>query len=351
MAIFRLRDEALEKVNTTTFAAESIRERQDLQRILRSQIDVISPGTLVIAEEFGEFEERRRRIDLLGIDKDANLVVIELKRTEDGGHMELQAIRYAAMVSGMTFDRAVSVFRENLDSLDTEGEAEELLLEHLDWEEPDEESFARDVRIVLASAEFSREITSAVIWLNDHGLDIRCIRLRPYKLDNELILDVQQLIPLPEAEDYQIQLRDKQQRERQSRRASMDYTKHDLVVFSKSYPALAKRWMIFYCVKNLLENGISPGAILSALTHRKNRFFEIFPGELSADQVIEEIAKKWPNSKRPMFKRFFWKDEELFHVNGKTYILSNQWGSRTLEIIDAFATAFPEAKISYKESL
>ena len=54
--------------------------------------------TLVISEEFGEWEESRRRIDLLGLDKDANLVVIELKRTEDG---ELQSIRYAAMVSTM----------------------------------------------------------------------------------------------------------------------------------------------------------------------------------------------------------------------------------------------------------
>jgi len=64
---------------------------------------------LVVSEEFGDWEDSRRRIDLLGIDKAANLVVIELKRTEDGGHMELQAIRYAAMVSKMTFDRLVEV--------------------------------------------------------------------------------------------------------------------------------------------------------------------------------------------------------------------------------------------------
>jgi hypothetical protein len=46
-----------------------------------------------------DWEDSSRSIDLLCIDKQANLVVIELKRTEDGGHMELQAIRYAAMVS------------------------------------------------------------------------------------------------------------------------------------------------------------------------------------------------------------------------------------------------------------
>ena len=63
----------------------------------------------MIAEEFGQWEDSRRRIDLLGLDKGANLVVIELKRTEDGGHMELQAIRYAAMVSTLTFDKLITI--------------------------------------------------------------------------------------------------------------------------------------------------------------------------------------------------------------------------------------------------
>jgi RecB family endonuclease NucS len=77
---------------------------------LQNQIDVVSPDTLVFSEEFGEWEDSKRRIDLLGIDRDANIVVIELKRTEEGGHMELQAIRYAAMVSTPTFEKVVEIF-------------------------------------------------------------------------------------------------------------------------------------------------------------------------------------------------------------------------------------------------
>ena len=76
-----------------------LHERRDLQRLLRENVEVIAPETLVIAEEFGDWEDSRRRIDLLAVDKAANLVVIELKRTEDGGHMDLQSIRYASMVS------------------------------------------------------------------------------------------------------------------------------------------------------------------------------------------------------------------------------------------------------------
>jgi RecB family endonuclease NucS len=113
MTIFKIKSETLEKLEETSFATEQVLERQDLQRLLKSQIDVISPDTLVIAEEFGEFEGARRRIDLLGIDKDANLVVIELKRTGDGGHVELQAIRYSAMVSTMTFEKAYMYIKEH----------------------------------------------------------------------------------------------------------------------------------------------------------------------------------------------------------------------------------------------
>lgn len=87
MPIFEITHECIRKITETSFNAAGIKERSDLQRLLRNQIEVISPETLVVCEEFGEWDESKRRIDLLGIDRDANLVVIELKRTEDGGHM------------------------------------------------------------------------------------------------------------------------------------------------------------------------------------------------------------------------------------------------------------------------
>ncbi|QDV35690.1 hypothetical protein [Tautonia plasticadhaerens] len=217
MPIYEITPSAIRKLGETTFGAAGIRERADLQRLLRSNIGVVSPDTLVISEEFGEWEDSRRRIDLLGIERDANLVVIELKRTEDGGHMELQAIRYAAMVSTLTFGKVVDVYADHLRRIGEPTDARTALLEFLGWEEEDEDLFAQDVRIVLASAEFSKELTTAVIWLNDHGLDIRCVRMKPYDDNGRLLVDVQQVIPLPEAAAYQVQVREKEQRGRQER--------------------------------------------------------------------------------------------------------------------------------------
>lgn len=216
MAIFEITQAGLKPVAETRFDAEGLRERADIQRLVRENINILEDGLMVVAEEFGEWMDSSRRIDLLCLDTDANLVVVELKRTIDGGHMELQAIRYAAMVSAMTFDQLIDVHARflNRGSPNIEG-ARAAILDFLGWATPDEERFGEDVRIILASADFGKELTTAVVWLNDRGLDIRCVRLKPYKIaDGRILLDVQQLIPLPEVAEFQTQIGIKKQAER-----------------------------------------------------------------------------------------------------------------------------------------
>ncbi len=217
MAIYEFSDEGLTKLDETSLVIENIKERDDLQRVLRDKIETIYPGTLVISEEFGQWEDSSRRIDLLGLDKNANLVVFELKRTEDGGYMELQAIRYASMVSTMTFEQVADAYQDYLNKRGFEDtDPRQAILDFLGWTEPIEEEFAQDVLIVLVSSNFSKELTTAVLWLNSRNLDIRCVRLQPYKYLDKLLLDIQQVIPLPETSEYQIRVKQKEQSQRDS---------------------------------------------------------------------------------------------------------------------------------------
>jgi len=134
--------------------------------------------------------------------------------------MELQAIRYASMVAAMTFERAVEIHEVFLERMGLPpAQAKERMLSFLGWTAPNEDAFASDVRIVLVSEGFSKELTTAVLWLRDREIDIRCIRLRPYRADGKTLIDVQQVIPLPEAQDYMIRIREKEQQERRSRAA------------------------------------------------------------------------------------------------------------------------------------
>lgn len=350
MAIYELAENELIAIQETTFASQGIQERRDLQRLLKAQIEVITPDTLLIAEEFGEWEDSRRRVDLLAVDRDANLVVIELKRTEEGGHMELQAIRYAAMIANLTFEKVVEIHEKYLLSNGDESDPEEHILSFLDWEDVDEDKFAQDVKVVLVSAEFSKEITSSVLWLNERGLDIRCVRLKPYKDDLKLLLDVQTVIPLPETEQYQVQIKEKKQKEAQARTSNRDFTKYDITINGVIHENLNKRYSMFWTIKTAIESGILPDELLEFFPKRKNRVFKVFDAELDEAELADALMKDDPGGRLPRTKRFFCKEGEFFHVEGKTYTLSNQWGASTGDTIKTIIEAYPQLKMEIRKS-
>jgi len=318
MAIYSFKDNSLSKVETTTFNAEGILERQHLQLAIKYQIEVIAPHCLVISEEFSEWSESKRRIDLLAIDKEGNLVVIELKRTESGEHMELQALRYSAMVSTLTFSRAIEIYQKYLVSINCEEDAESNLLEFLGWEEAQEDGFALDVRVILVSSNFSKELTTSVMWLNQRNLDIRCIRLIPYKYQDQILLDVQQIIPLPEAESYQIKIKQQTEERKEARKSSRDYTSY--IFQGKSFN---KRKLVLAIVQHwVTENKPSN---LSELLHA-------FPQEIRKGALFIPVEEAKEIYNRQGIYRQFLGDGEIFEFpDSSRYAISNQWGKGNID--------------------
>jgi hypothetical protein len=338
---------AISEVPHTTFPELRIRERRDLQRLLRDNIEVVAADTRIIAEEFGDWDRSQRRIDLLGVDKDANLVVVELKRDEDGGHMELQAIRYAAMVARMTFEEATDVYARYLSANGNSVDARASLLDFLGWSSPSDGEFARDVRVVLAAADFSPEVTSTVLWLNDKELDITCVRLRPYQVGEQLLLNVEQIVPLPEASDYQIQIKNKAREVRSSAANATERIQFDLTLGDRSLGPLRKRHLIFEVVRYLVERGKSPTELVEA--SGRGNLWAILPGELQNEEFCRRLLAEHPGFDRRFHMRYFTSDEQLFHLDGNTYALINQWGMQTVPTIEHLIAAFPEEKIVFSE--
>jgi len=65
MPLYEVTEDGLERRPPAGFAALGMYERADLQRLLRDDISALDEDLLVIAEEFGNWEDARRRIDLL----------------------------------------------------------------------------------------------------------------------------------------------------------------------------------------------------------------------------------------------------------------------------------------------
>lgn len=318
MAIYSFDNNSLQKVETTTFNSEGILERQHLQAAIKQKIEVIAPNCIVISEEFSEWSGSQRRIDLLAIDKEGNLVVIELKRTETGEHMELQALRYAAMVSTLTFSRATEIYQKYLVSIGSEENAETNLIEFLGWEEPQEDDFGLDVRIILVSANFSKELTTSVMWLNERNLDIRCVRLIPYKYQEQILVDVQQIIPLPEVESYQVKIKKQSEERREARKSSKDYTRYHFQgnSFNKRKLVLA---VIQYWVSENKPNNLAE--LLEAFP-QETRSGKLFVPEQEAKEIYE---------RQGIYRHFLGENELIAFPDSTRYAISNQWGKGNIE--------------------
>lgn len=220
MALFQATADNLVALPSVRFSDLGVLEGTGIQQLLRDQPEVLEPGLFVVAEEFSNWTGGARRIDLLALDKDRRLVVIELKRDERGGEMNLQAVRHAALASNMTFDQLVEAHAAYLATRGIAADARARIVEFLevtDVMEP--ELLASRPRILLVAPDFSRELTTSVLWLNSTGLDIRCVRLSPYSMDGHLLVDVSQVVPLPEAEDYLVRVREKGGEEGRQREA------------------------------------------------------------------------------------------------------------------------------------
>jgi len=316
------------KISPTTFQKEGVQERRDLQEMLKKNIGVVVPNAMVLAEEFGEWEESKRRIDLLCLDQMARLVVIELKRSEDGGHMDLQAIRYAAMVSKMTFTEAVSAHATYMGV--SEDEAKNAILDFLSMDAPPEDGFAEEIKIVLVSAEFSNEIITTAMWLNEYSLDISCVKLRPHKHEGKLLVDVQTVVPLPESKDYQIKIRRKEQEQRSIRIQNRDMTRYDLTTGTAKFSGLPKRRLVYFVTKEAFNKGFKPLELIP-----EKRRWAIVEGNHDSESFLREAQRaRSSEGSDSEIGRFYTDDDQLFVSDGRTYALTKMWGSASIENVD-----------------
>ncbi|WP_151837467.1 hypothetical protein [Acinetobacter ursingii] len=313
MTIYTFEENNLMQIEKTTFLDAEILERSHLQKAIKNNINVIASDCLVIAEEYSEWDSSKKRIDLLAIDKNANLVVIELKRTETGDHMELQAIRYASMVSTMTLDLAADIFSRykqinGFPSFDKDSALMEIS-NFVDIE-LDESSFADDVRIILVSPNFSKELTTAVMWMSERNINITCIRIQPYTFNGSILIDVQQIIPLPEVKDYQIKAQKKSEERREAKTTSQkDYSK-----FLFNGDILNKRNLAYEIVKTRFNE-------LSEKTF-KNLYSDFIQYE-----YIDGLMVKYEDVAENKQDRYFFEDNKVLKMdNGDSYVVSNQWG-------------------------
>lgn len=201
----------LKEISETTFSENGLKERYDLQewidnnpRILAKELGA-QEELLIIQKEFSEFDKTNERLDLLALDKKGNLVIIENKLDDSGKDVVWQALKYVSYCSALTQREIIEIYQNYLNKKGLPVNAEDKIIDYLE-----NENFSLNTgntqRIILVAKEFRPEVTSTVLWLRSNNIDIQCIKVVPYMWNQNLIIDVDKIIPVPEIEKFTIRV-------------------------------------------------------------------------------------------------------------------------------------------------
>ena len=205
----------IQPLETRRFSELGFSERKHLQEWLANHPQALTQDDgdelLIIQKEFDGFDDTRERLDLLAIDKQGNLVIIENKLDDSGRDVVWQALKYASYCANLKKQQVVEIFQRYLDEqARQEGNepenAQSVLLEFLGAEDLQSVQIntLKSQRLILVAAKYRKEVTNTVLWLSQFGIDCRCFKVTLYQTGDELFLNVEQIIPTPEATDFMI---------------------------------------------------------------------------------------------------------------------------------------------------
>ena len=230
----------MKQIKTVSLIQEKLKEQEDLQEWIVKHPECLCDNSddelLIIQKEFSTWDDQsKKRLDLLALDKQGNLVVIENKRDESPYDVVAQAITYASFCETMIAERIIDEYSHYLSKYKKPADAQKKICEFLGKKEIQEikDIINRQQRIIIVAGDFPIEVTSAVLWLrNNYNLKIDCVCYHLYRDDKALYVDFDKIIPIPGAEDYQVRLAEKRREENEAKCICAEYRDYWFKVIS-----------------------------------------------------------------------------------------------------------------------
>ncbi len=214
------------EISDLTFKELKLKE-EHIEEFLRKNIGVIfdeEENLLIVGQQVHNKEKGRS--DLTAIDENGNIVLIEIKRDIDDiknkkEAFEFQAIRYAASYAKIKnpdslvnkiFSKYIEKHKEEFDLGDlTPVEKGRRIINDFLANNNSLKTFNQKQRIILIASSFDNQTLSAVAWLISNNVDISCFKIMPLKIDGQIFLEFNRILPPLSIEDFYVEIEDKKE--------------------------------------------------------------------------------------------------------------------------------------------
>jgi len=240
-------DNALTPLKTHSFTELGFTERQHLQEWIAKRPACLGEDLLILQKEFAEFADTRERLDLLALDKQRQLVIIENKLDDTGRDAAWQVLKYASYCARLKTSDICDIYQDYLSRNGQTTTASEQIAAFLDEDDLAGVTLNRgpSQRIMMVAAQFRKEVTSTVVWLMNFNLQIQCFKATPWARGDDLFLNIEQIIPVKDTEEFTIGLANKARDEVQTSPAEMARRKLLRAFWNDLLPVMATHSDLF----------------------------------------------------------------------------------------------------------
>ncbi len=131
-------------------------------------------------------------IDLLGVDKDGDLIVVELKRDRTPRDTLAQALEYSSFADRLDFQQLEEIFKKYLN--DNSLDLAEYHTIYFGRDNNAAVAFNKDQRIVIVGQKITPEIRQTSAYLQSKGININCIKFTFFQTEDGKQLMSQEVV-------------------------------------------------------------------------------------------------------------------------------------------------------------
>lgn len=249
----------LNKLDEYDFTSLDVKERCDIEEWVANDTQILGETLLIIQKEFNGFDKTNERPDLIGLDKEGNIVIIELKRDDSGKDVNWQAIKYASYCSTLTTENIIDMYLSYLEN-------------KKDISNPDKDLASGEIakflnipveelnlnskqRIILVATKYRKEVLATVMWLLDNDIDIKCVSIQPYmdKAKGSFYLVPTVILPPPDTDEYRIRKNEVRKELEAKKRANFAFSMVDIPIDATLISRDGKNKAIVKDNKNSIE--------------------------------------------------------------------------------------------------
>ena len=171
----------------TQYKKTSVSKEIEIENFIEQNPEFLAKDLIIIARQKETLNEKI--VDLMGLDKDGNVVIIEIKKDKTPRKVIAQILDYAVWAEDLKYEDLNSIYKDGPSTgySNLNGKFQE-------WTDDIETEFNQNQRLYIVGEEIDPQTEKLARYLRRKGIDIYCIEINFHELDGHKIADKRDVV-------------------------------------------------------------------------------------------------------------------------------------------------------------